>query len=78
MRFDQERSYDSFVVRVWRQADGDALLRVEVEHIQDGATVRATGVAPEWIVTTIGRWLTDRPAAEDERRATGFISSSDP
>lgn len=49
----RSRKYDSFVVRLWQDEESDAMLRVEVEHVQAGMSVGAVQVPLEWIVPEI-------------------------
>jgi hypothetical protein len=46
----QSRHYDSFVVRLWRGEGSDAMLRVEVQHVQAGLSLEAVQVPLDWIV----------------------------
>ena len=41
--------YDSFVVRLWRDAVTRALLRAEIEHVQTGRVDCSVGSSWEWI-----------------------------
>lgn len=49
----RSRKYDSFVVRLWQDEGSDAMLRVEVEHVQAGVSVGAVQVPLDWIVPEI-------------------------
>jgi hypothetical protein len=62
-----ERVYDSFVVRLWREAGGRRLVRAEVEHIQSGRVVRAWDVALTWVVRCIASCLTSHGAGRGSR-----------
>jgi hypothetical protein len=44
------RHYDSFVVRLWRGEGSEAMLRVEVQHVQAGLSMEAVQVPLDWIV----------------------------
>ena len=41
--------YDSFVVRLWREAVTGVLLRAEVEHVQSGSVGVSVGASWDWI-----------------------------
>jgi hypothetical protein len=43
------RGYDSFVVRLWREARTGDLLRAEIEHVQSGSVHARSGVSWDWI-----------------------------
>jgi hypothetical protein len=43
------RDYDSFVVRLWREASTGNLLRAEIEHVQSGTVDARSGVSWDWI-----------------------------
>ena len=43
------RDYDSFVVRLWHQAESNELLRAEIEHVQSGAVDSRVGASWEWL-----------------------------
>lgn len=49
----RSRQYDSFVVRLWQDEGSDAMLRVEVQHVQAGLSVEAMQVPLDWIVPEI-------------------------
>jgi hypothetical protein len=59
---DQTRGhdYDSFVVRLWRDANTRALLRAEVEHVQSGSV--GVSLDATW------DWLGERLQAAEGRR----------
>lgn len=50
---DNERRYDAFVVRLWRDGASGRLLRAEVEHAVSGDRRRATGPPESWIIDQI-------------------------
>jgi hypothetical protein len=62
-----ERVYDSFVVRLWREAGGRRLVRAEVEHIQSGRVVRAWDVTLGWVVRCIASCLSGHEAGQGSR-----------
>ena len=43
------RDYDSFVVRLWREARTGDLLRAEIEHVQSGSVHARSGASWDWI-----------------------------
>ena len=43
------RDYDSFVVRLWHQAESNELLRAEIEHVQSGAVDTRLSASWEWL-----------------------------
>jgi hypothetical protein len=47
------RHYDSFVVRLWQDEGSDAMLRVEVQHVQAGLSIEAVQVPLDWILPEI-------------------------
>lgn len=47
------RHYDSFIVRLWQDEGSDAMLRVEVQHVQAGLSIEAVQVPLDWIVPGI-------------------------
>ena len=47
-------AYDSFLVRLWREPTTGSLLRVEIEHVQDGVIRDGRAVPPEWILDALG------------------------
>lgn len=49
----RSRQYDSFVVRLWKDEDSDAMLRVELQHVQAGLSIEAVQVPLDWIVPEI-------------------------
>lgn len=51
------RQYDSFVVRVWRHPGDNRLVRVDLRHVQSGASQSAIDCDAGWIGTTIGQQL---------------------
>jgi len=53
MSHDGGHRYDAFVVRLWRDAGSDHVLRAEVEHVPSGVLVRAAGVATGWVLDQI-------------------------
>ena len=55
----QSRShhYDSFLVRLWQDEGSDAMLRVEVQHVQAGVSTEAVQVPLDWIVSEISGCL---------------------
>jgi hypothetical protein len=62
--------YDAFVVRLWRGAVRDQLVRAEVEHVGSGARVRAVAVPTAWVLRQILAHLGATPtqdAADDGR-----------
>lgn len=56
------RIYDSFVVRVWREARGGRVLRAEVEHVQTAAVATEVGGGPEWIARALTDCLAGLPS----------------
>ena len=52
-RQSRSRQYDSFIVRLWKDEGSDAMLRVEVQHVQAGLSVEAMQVPLDWIVPEI-------------------------
>ena len=54
--------YDAFVVRLWREAGTDRVLRAEVEHVRTGALARAAGVPTGWVLAEIRARLADGAA----------------
>ena len=63
MSREPERAYDSFVVRLWRDAATGRLLRAEVEHVQTGQVSAGRGVAPEWVLGCFRACLDGQAAA---------------
>jgi hypothetical protein len=68
------RHYDSFVVRLWQDEESDAMLRVEVQHVQAGLSVEGVQVPLDWILPEITSCLqtargaqADDPLADDAR-----------
>ncbi len=53
----RSRHYDSFLVRLWQDEGSDAMLRVEVQHVQAGVSTEAVQVPLEWIVSQISGCL---------------------
>lgn len=47
------RHYDSFIIRLWQDEESDAMLRVEVQHVQAGLSIEAVQVPLDWIVPGI-------------------------
>lgn len=47
------RHFDSFIVRLWQDEGSDAMLRVEVQHVQAGLSIEAVQVPLDWIVPGI-------------------------
>lgn len=47
------RNYNSFIVRLWQDDDTDAMLRVELQHVQAGLSIEALKVPLDWIVPEI-------------------------
>lgn len=48
-----ETRYDSFQVRLWWRAGSPDLLRLEVRHLQSGATDFATGVPLQALIDIV-------------------------
>lgn len=71
---DAGHGYDSFVVRLWHEADSGALLRAEVEHVQSGESEVEVGSSWDWIrdwlrAQTGGGRQFEAPAAISQRRS---------
>ena len=75
-------AYDSFVVRLWREAAGGRLLRAEVEHLQTGAVHIGRGIVPGWILDILAACLLTRPpldgALDEPVRRPGKESTDAP
>jgi hypothetical protein len=63
--------YDSFVVRLWRDATTRALLRAEVEHVQSGSVGISVGATWDWLAERLRtegqRNVADQPSRIGER-----------
>jgi hypothetical protein len=67
------RHYDSFIVRLWQDEGSDAMLRVEVQHVQAGLSFEGVQVPLDWIVPGILGCL-QSPA---DSKATPRLNSED-
>lgn len=59
----RSRQYDSFVVRLWQDESSDDMLRVELQHVQEGLSLEAVQVPLDWVLTKIMGCL-QSPASE--------------
>ena len=64
------RQYDSFVVRLWKDEESDAMLRVELQHVQAGLSIEAVQVPLDWIVPEILGCLQSSASADTTSRPT--------
>ena len=55
-------TYDSFVVRLWRERGSGRLLRAEVEHVQTGAVHIERGIASGWFLEILRGCLDGSPS----------------
>lgn len=67
----RSRHYDSFLVRLWQDEGSDAMLRVEVQHVQAGVWTEAVKVPLDWIVSEISGCLQAGDASRSLGRKSG-------
>lgn len=63
------RQYDSFIVRLWKDDESDAMLRVELQHVQAGLSIEGMKVPLDWIVPQIMDCMQSPESAPDNESA---------
>ncbi len=65
------RHYDSFIVRLWQDEGSDAMVRVELQHVQAGLSIEAVQVPLDWIVPGIMECLQSPSQSQTSAVPTG-------